>query len=151
MKYIIVDSEGDGLAYDCTKLHVLGYSYDGIDYHHTGDYDAMRFILSGSHEDRRLVCHNAIRHDLVVFNRILGIDLTYRDFVDTLPLSWTINYTRQKHGLGSYGDDYGVPKPLVDDWAGLTYEEYAHRVVEDCKIQWRLWTDLEHKLGVLYG
>lgn len=151
MKYIVVDSEGDGLAYDCTKLHVLGWTTDGISYNHTHDYKEMITVLSGSHTERKLVCHNAIRHDLVVFNRILGLNLTYLDFVDTLPLSWTINYQRDKHGLESYGEDAGVAKPKIDDWHNLSPEEYAHRVVEDVKINWWLWKDLEKKLGVLYG
>ena len=30
MKVMVLDSEGDGLAYDCTKLHVLGWTEDGI-------------------------------------------------------------------------------------------------------------------------
>ena len=151
MQYIVIDSEGDGLAYDCTKLHTLGWTIDGVDYNHTGDYNKMREVLSGSHRERRLVAHNSIRHDLVAFNRILGTELTYLDFVDTLPLSWTLNYQRNSHGLGSYGEDYDVPKPLVEDWVGLSYEEYSHRVIEDVKIGWRVWKDLENKLDVLYG
>jgi hypothetical protein len=155
MDYIVIDSETDGWAYSCSKIHVLGWTNDGINFHHTSDYFEMRQILSGSHKKRRLVCHNAIRYDLVVFNRLLGLDLTYLDFVDTLPLSWTINYQRSqlglKHGLESYGETFGVEKPKIDDWENLTYEDYAHRVTEDVKINWLLWKDLEKKLGVLYG
>lgn len=151
MNYIVIDTESDGFAYECSKIWVLGWTEDGINYNHTGSYDEMRSVLSGDHKERRLVCHNAIRHDLVAINRILGLNLTYLDFVDTLPLSWTINYDRNKHGLESYGEDYGVPKPEVEDWVGLSYEEYAHRVTEDCKIGWKLWKDLERKLDILYS
>lgn len=151
MKYIVIDSETDGLLDTVDRIWTLGWTEDGISYNHTGDYFEMRAVLSGSYKERRLVCHNAIRYDLVVFNHILGTNLTYLDFVDTLPLSWTINYQRDKHGLESYGVDFGVPKPKIDDWEGLTYEEYAHRVTEDVKINWFLWKDLEKKLGVLYG
>lgn len=151
MRFIVVDSETDNLQDVATKIHVLGWSEDGVSFSHTDNYDEMRKVLSGSHKDRKLVCHNAIRFDLVVFNRLLGMDLGYLDFVDTLPLSWTINYQRDKHGLESYGETFGVPKPKITDWEGLTYEEYAHRVTEDVKINWLLWKDLERKLGVLYG
>ena len=102
MRYIVFDSETDGFQDIASKIHVIGWTEDGVNFRHTQDYYEMRQILSGQHTDRRLVCHNAIKFDLVVFNRILGISLEYRDFVDTLPLSWTINYSRDKHGLESY-------------------------------------------------
>jgi DNA polymerase III alpha subunit (gram-positive type) len=151
MRFIVVDSETDGLQDVCTKIHVLGWTDDGLNYHTTHDYFEMKQVLSGDHNDRRLVCHNAIRFDLPVFNRILGCDLTYFDFVDTLPLSWTINYQRDRHGLEYYGEDFGIQKPKITDWEGLTNEEYAHRVTEDVKINWLLWCDLKRKLNVLYG
>jgi len=150
MRFIVVDSETDGFQDVCTKIHVLGWTEDGVNFNATSDYFEMRQVLSGSPKERRLVCHNAIRFDLPVFNRLLGRDLTYRDFVDTLPLSWTINYQRDKHGLESYGEAFGVPKPKIEDWSNASYEEYAHRVKEDVKINWFLWKDLERKLNILY-
>ena len=151
MREIVVDSETNGFQYECDKIWVLGWTEDGNNINHTPDYNKMREVLSGSHTERRLVCHNAVRFDLVVFNRLLGLNLTYLDFIDTLPLSWTINYDRNKHGLESYGVDFNVPKPEITDWENLTYEDYAHRVSEDVKINGLLWQDLKMKLGVLYG
>jgi hypothetical protein len=148
MRYVVLDSEGDGLWFNCTKLHVLAWTEDGINFHHTFDYDEMRKVLN--EPDTKLICHNAVRHDLPVFNNILGTSLTYLNFVDTLPLSWYLNFDRQKHGLESYGLDYGIPKPEVEDWQNLTPEEYAHRCIEDVKINWKLWKELERKLGVIY-
>lgn len=149
MRYLVFDTESDGLAYEATKLHVLSWTEDGSSFNTTGDYSKMREFFS--QKGVKYIAHNCIRHDLPLLNRILGLDLTYLDFVDTLPLSWTINYDRDKHGLESYGETFGVPKPKIDDWEGLTYEQYAHRVTEDVKINWLLWKDLEKKLGVLYG
>jgi DNA polymerase I-like protein with 3'-5' exonuclease and polymerase domains len=148
MKIIVVDSEGDGLAYDCTKLHNIGWTEDGITYNCTSDYNEMRSVLT--QPDTLFVCHNAVRHDLPVFNRILGLNLKYTSFIDSLALSWYLHYDRPKHGLATYGQDYGVPKPEIEDWVGLTQEEYNHRVLEDVKINWLLWKDLERKLNVLY-
>lgn len=148
MNIIVIDSETDGWAYDCTKIWVLGWTQDGINYETTNDYDVMRGILSDP--DAMFACHNAIRFDLVVFNRILGTSLLASQFIDTLALSWYLHYSRQKHGLESYGIDYGVPKPNIDDWQGLSYEQYQHRVIEDVKINWKLWKDLENKLNILY-
>jgi len=58
---------------------------------------------------------------------------------------------RSSYGLDSFGKDYGIPKPKVDDWENLTIEEYVFRCEEDVKINWRLWEDLRRKLMELYG
>jgi hypothetical protein len=67
-----------------------------------------------------------------------------------LAISWYVNHQRPKHGLEGYGEDYGVPKPVIKEWNDLTYEEYAHRCSEDVKINCRLWRDLDLKLNKLY-
>ncbi len=149
MKIIVLDSESDNLWKEATKLHVVAWTEDGETYHHTNDYETMRELLND--KDTRVVCHNAIRHDLPTFNKLLGLSLDHTKFIDTLALSWYLNFERDKHGLEGYGIDYGVPKPKVEDWTNLTYEEYAHRCVEDVKINWRLWKDLEGSLLKLYG
>lgn len=149
MKIIVLDSETDGWVENVTKLHVVAWTEDGETFHHTNDKAKIREILS--QEDTRVVCHNAVRYDLPVFNKLLNTKLTYLNFIDSLVLSWYVNFDRSAHGLESYGIDYGVPKPKVDDWENLTYEEYAHRCVEDVKINWRLWKELEGKLIKLYG
>tara|TARA_R110001599_G_scaffold2705_6_gene14735 strand:- start:2337 stop:4100 length:1764 start_codon:yes stop_codon:yes gene_type:complete len=113
---------------------------------HTHDYDEMRYVLLNS---ETLVGHNIIRFDLPAVESLLDIKVTAR-LVDTLALSWYLNHDRPKHGLEGYGVDYGVPKPVIDDWDSLTPEEYAHRCDEDVKINNRLWRDLDMKLNKLY-
>jgi DNA polymerase I-like protein with 3'-5' exonuclease and polymerase domains len=149
MKIIVLDSESDGLWKEATKLHVVAWTDDGETYHHTNDYEVMKSLLL--EEDTRIVAHNSIRHDLPTFNKILGLNLNHTKFIDSLALSWYVNFERDKHGLEGYGIEYGVPKPKVEDWSSLSYEEYTHRCVEDVKINWRLWKDLERKLLKLYG
>jgi hypothetical protein len=39
----------------------------------------------------------------------------------------------------------------VQDWKGLTYEDYQHRCQEDVKINKLLWDKLKRKLNALYG
>ena len=148
MNIVVLDSESDGLAYECTKLHVLSYTRDGETYHSTGDYDDMRAVINSAD---MLVAHNSIRHDMVVFNRILGIPMDYKRWVDTLALSWYLYPERQRHGLADWGVDLGVPKPKVDDWQNLSYEEYAHRCTEDCKINWKLWVKMKNRLEEIYN
>jgi len=142
----VFDIETDGLLDDLTKIHVLSYSYDGKEVISTGDYDEMRKFFE---EETSLVGHNIILFDIPAVEKVLGIKVKAR-LVDTLALSWYLNHHRTKHGLEGYGEDYGVPKPVIKDWDSLTYEEYAHRCSEDVKINSRLWRDLWHKLNKLY-
>ena len=48
------------------------------------------------------------------------------------------------------GEDFGIPKPVIEDWKGLTQEEYAHRCEEDVKINYHLWQDLIFKFRRVY-
>jgi len=142
---MIFDIETDGL--DPTFIHVMSWE-DDKDIHSTSDYDEMRAVLMSAEE---LSGHNIIRYDLPALNKILGFTLAkHQRVVDTLPLSWYVNYDRSKHGLEGYGNDYGVPKPKIDDWENLTYEDYAHRCEEDVKINIRLYKELMYKLKKLY-
>jgi len=142
----VFDIETDGLLDDLTKIHVLSYTHDGKEIVSTGDYDQMREFF----EKREVLTgHNSIRFDIPAVEKVLGIKVKAR-LIDTLALSWYLNHQRMRHGLEGYGDDYGVPKPVIKDWDSLTYEEYAHRCSEDVKINWRLWRDLDLKLNKLY-
>ena len=96
-----------------------------------------------------LVGHDIHRFDVPAVERILGIKIKAK-LIDTLALSWYLSHNRIKHGLATYGEEYGIPKPKIDDWDNLTPEDYAHRVVEDVKINNRLWRDQQLKLNKLY-
>lgn len=142
----VFDIETNGLLDVLDKIHVLSWSTDGKEVHHTHDYDEMRKFFT---EAKVLIGHNVIRFDVPAVEKVLGIKVKAR-LVDTLALSWYLNHDRQKHGLESYGVDYGVPKPVIKDWDSLTPEDYTHRCVEDVKINCRLWRDLQTKLKRLY-
>jgi len=142
----VYDIETDGLLDELTKIHVLSYSDDGKTVHHTHDYDEMREFFTTR---KALVGHNHVRFDIPAVKKVLGIEVKAR-LIDTLALSWYLHHDRMKHGLEGYGEDYGVPKPVIKDWDSLTPEEYAHRCDEDVKINVRLWRDLDLKLNKLY-
>ena len=142
----VFDIETDGLLDVLTKIHVMSWSNDMGEVKHTHDYDEMRYVLLNS---ETLVGHNIIRFDIPAVEKLLGIKVKAR-LIDTLALSWYINHGRMKHGLEGYGEEYGVPKPVIKDWNTLTPQEYAHRCDEDVKINNRLWRDLSLKLGKLY-
>lgn len=147
MTTTVFDIETDGLLDELTKIHVLSYmGTDGL-VHHTHDYDDMRTFFA---ETDVIVGHSIVRFDVPAVEKVLGIKVKSR-LIDTLALSWYLNHGRLLHGLASYGEEYGVPKPVVDDWHNLSPEEYAHRCDEDVKINVRLWRDLQIKLNKLYG
>jgi hypothetical protein len=142
----VFDIETDGLLDEMTKIHVMSWSNDMGEVKHTHDYDEMRYVLLNT---GTLVGHNIIRFDIPAVEKLLGIKVKAR-LIDTLALSWYINHGRIKHGLEVYGEEYGVPKPVIEDWNTLTPQEYAHRCDEDVKINNRLWRDLSLKLDKLY-
>ena len=143
---IVFDVEADNLLDDATKIHCLSYTSDGKNYNTLFDYEDMRKLILSQ---QGLIGHNIIRYDVPLLEKILGIKIKARRF-DTLPMSWVLNYDRPKHGLESFGDDFNVPKPKIDDWQNLTPEEYAHRCTEDVKINWLLWQDLLKRFMFIY-
>lgn len=119
---------------------------DGNRVRHTHDYEEMRSLLLNANV---LIGHNIQRYDIPLLERILGIKIKAR-LIDTLALSWYLHHKRVIHGLESYGEEYGVPKPEIDDWQNLTPEQYAHRCVEDVKINRQLYKELDEKLLKIY-
>jgi hypothetical protein len=140
----IFDIETDGL--DSTKIHVLSWLGEDKEVHHTHDYEAMRIFFT---EAKVLIGHNIIRFDIPAVEKVLGIKVKAR-LIDTLPLAWYLDFYRPSHGLASYGEEFGVPKPKIDDWENLSPEEYAHRCNEDVRINTVLFNRLNYKLEKLY-
>lgn len=97
-----------------------------------------------------LICHNLIRWDVPVYERLLGIKIKAK-LIDTLALSWYLYPLRNKHGLESHGEDLGIAKPVITDWSNQTQEEYEHRVSEDVKINVALWKKMFRYLLDIYG
>ena len=144
----VFDIETNGFLDVMTKIHVLAYQREDMEEPvFTHDYDEMRkfFLTEGV-----VIGHNIIRFDNPAIEKLLGIKVNCQ-VIDTLGLSWYLNHERDRHGLEWYGEDYGIPKPKVVDWDSLTPEDYAHRCVEDVKINMRLWKSLNYKLGKLYS
>ena len=103
-----------------------------------------------SDPDKILIGHNIQRYDVPAVEKLLGVEVKCK-LVDTLALSWYLFPDRPQHGLESWGEYFGVPKPVVTDWEGLSVEEYIHRCEEDVKINWMLWQKCWKYLLKLYG
>lgn len=110
------------------------------------DYDEMRRCLEKA---QVLVGHNIVRFDIPVLEKILGIKIKAK-LVDTLALSWYLHPKRPRHGLASYGEDFGISKPEVEDWEDQPLEVYVHRCEEDVRINTHLWNAQWSKLKRIY-
>lgn len=110
------------------------------------DYEEMRRCLAKA---ECLVIHNGIRFDKPVLERILGIEIKAK-IIDSLALSWYLQPKRPRHGLASYGEDFGIKKPEVEDWTDQPLEVYLHRCQEDVRINTHLWNAQYAKLKRIY-
>ena len=139
----VFDVEADGL--DATKIHCLVYG-KGKGTVSITDYNGMKeFLLKAD----TLIGHNICRYDIPTLERLLEIKIEAK-LIDTLALSWYLEPTRKRHGLEFYGEDFGVPKPVITDWEGLSGEEYVHRCREDVKINTKLWEQQHKQLVKMY-
>lgn len=142
----VCDIETDGL--NPTKIHCVGWhNVDTKGDKTLTNYDDMRTFFS--QEGVVFIIHNGLGYDKPAIERILGIKFR-SPVIDTLGLSWYLYPTRKLHGLESWGEDFGVPKPEIDDWENLSLEEYCHRVEEDVKINTQLWIKIKKDLAKLY-
>lgn len=152
-KSFVADIEATGLLDKVEKpedLHVFSISYlDGTyKIKSTTSTEDIKAVMSSP--DNIVVGHNFFLYDVPALEKMLGIEVK-ATIIDSLFTSWYIEPSRNRHGLEKYGEEMGVPKPEIDDWENLTYEEYEHRCEEDVKINTNLWHQQYYKLMELYG
>lgn len=140
----VFDIEGDSLT--PTKIHCVVYERDGKHIVLTKYEEMRKFFLS----EKVLIAHNLQRFDIPTVERLLSIKVKAQ-LIDTLALSWYLEPKRVKHGLAEWGEEFGVPKPKVDDWENLPLETYIHRCTEDVKINVKVWDKFKRHLVTLYG
>ena len=146
MKVKVFDIEADGLK--PTKIHCLSAMYNGKP-RSTSSYKNMRLFFSG--EDCYWVGHNITRFDIPVLERLAGVVVDPTRLIDTLALSWYLQPDRHRHGLESYGVEYGMLKKEIDDWENLSLVEYMVRCNRDVEINTRLWEEQYKHLMAIYG
>lgn len=142
MEYVF-DIEANGLKPD--KIHCIVVS--------SGSSAVMAVhskYISAMGEDDYLIGHNIVCYDMPVLKKLAGVN-TKAKLVDTLALSWYLYPKRAKHGLADWGEEFGVPKPKIDNWDDLEPEEYLHRCKEDVKINTLLWEKMKVDLTAIYG
>ena len=149
MKEVVFDIEADNLLPGITKIHCLSYKVLGKDEVRT-IYDFKDIESLFNQEGLLFIGHHVIGYDFKALEKIYGIKRPKHIF-DTLAWSWYLFPDRAEHGLESWGEDFGVPKPKIDDWENLTIEEYAHRCEEDVKINTKLYQLVKTKMKEIYS
>ncbi len=149
----IVDIETDGI--EATKIHCMSI-HNGERIRTLTTYADMQVFIATVEKDDRIIGHNFIRYDAPIIERILELKIPCQ-IVDTLALSWYLypehrqHGYKPKHGLAHWGERFGVPKPVVEDWENACLETYVHRCEEDVKINYKLWRMQSHDLNGLYN
>jgi hypothetical protein len=152
MKYTIFDLECDGLLDVVTKLHCFCYQiYEKGVLLEKGALVNPNDIITFLDKQETIIGHNIIRFDIPVLKKILGWKKPKElKIIDTMGLSWYLYIGRKSHGLESFGEEFGVPKPKISDWSNLTVEEYIHRCSEDVEINQILFHNQMNLLSKLY-
>lgn len=143
MKWAVFDTEADGLV--PTKFYCLSYDTGEIKKSIT-DYNEMRGFLK---ETDVIIGHNILLFDVPNLERILEVKYS-GTVIDTLVLSWYLYNERDRHGIESWGEELGIPKPEITDWLNLSLEEYIFRCESDREITKRLWDKQVAYLKMLY-
>ena len=147
MDFCVFDIETDGLLDEVTKIHVFSYTIISGENSKSGslyDYqEIITFLLS----QEVLVGHNIIRYDIPVLEKILGIDLSSKEIIDTLGLSWYVFCQEKKHSLEVWGEKVGVAKIEISDWQNLSIEDYTKRCETDVKINVKVF---KHIYNIIY-
>lgn len=154
-KVLVADLESDGFLDKLTKIHVLSVGWKDSNskwqIKSTNSEEDVRKVFGN--KNNYIVMHNGRRFDKAAIEKVYNFKVE-ATIIDSLALSWWLYPNRQKEGkkfgLEFFGEDFGVPKPKVTDWEGLTYDEYKHRCEEDVKINILLWEDLKAKLELMY-
>lgn len=148
MREFIFDIESDGLLDTVTKIHCLSYSQ--ADGRFSGTIYSEEDIKNFFSHDYLYIGHHVIGYDFKALEKIYGIKRPKYIF-DTLAWSWYLFPDRGEHGLESWGEDFGVPKPKIDDWQNLAMLEYTHRCEEDVKINTKLYQLIKSKMKEIYS
>lgn len=125
---LLADCETDGLDY--TKMHCVSckpYS--------TGDplirFTKMREFeeYTGDMKPKKWVFHNGLNFDVDAVNSTTGVEIDYKDVIDTAVVSKLVNYSKfRTHSLKELGEYLGVHK---GEYAG-SWDYYNEEMGDYC-------------------
>lgn len=135
MLITVFDTEANGLLEEADRIHCACLRSNKGNTHSYINADIELFLDALSVSDI-IACHNVISYDLPLLEKLYG----YKHegiVVDTLVLSRLLQPERVgRHGLEAWGERFGVPKPIHEDWTTCT-PEMLHRCEQDVEINYR--------------
>ena len=140
------DLEADGLLPTVTTVWCGAFSdLDTGEKHFFGPWEMEKMVEFLKKVDF-LVMHNGIDYDLPLMERLLKY--TYQgEFFDSFIVSqMTVPDRLGGHGLGPWGERFGVPKPKHEDWSFYS-EEMKHRCIVDVEINRLTYLQLMKELN----
>lgn len=97
-----------------------------------------------------IIMHHGLGYDIRLVEKLLNFKVK-SEIIDSLGLSWSLFPDRNSHGLESWGEFFGIPKPTIIDWNNeKLLPEYINRCQEDVKINLALWDKIEWLANELY-
>lgn len=137
----VIDIESDGLYpsviwvmcwYDLLK-HIKGRCVGG---------EEIKSWFAQRHRDAIYVGHNILKYDAPHLNRLLDIDVSVKNCIDTLVLSTLYSPSIEDgHSLEVWGEKIGYPKIEFSDWSRYS-EEMAVYCERDVEITTKLFLRL---------
>ncbi len=146
------DIEGDNLLDGITKVYCTSYAEmsPSMDVLNAGTHTEKEGIVElFTDPNNILIMHNGVAFDAPAIEKIYNIKVE-AEVIDTLFLSWYLYPKMVRHGLAIWGEELGISKVEIDDWVGLTLEEYVERCEVDVQIQVALWKQVWKHLMLLY-
>lgn len=130
---LVFDLEADNLKENVTRIWCITIN----DQHYGPDQiDHAVEVLNGSW----VVGHNIINYDLEVIKKFYPWFKPAK-IDDTFILSCLFEPDRSGHGLADWGIQFGIPKPVHEDWTQYS-PEMRHRNIEDVRITERVYQHL---------
>lgn len=134
---LIWDLEADGLLETITKVWCITIWEEGS-YTHYGPSEIETAVKRLN--NRWLVCHNQISYDIPAIKKFYPWFKPSK-IDDTFILSSLFEPDRAGHGLADWGEQFGVPKPVHEDWTQYS-DDMKVRNMTDVQINVMVWEHL---------
>ena len=136
MNILVFDTESDGFVEEATTAW-CACTTDNRGRTRSYPTDKIPEFLSVLRGADLIVAHHLIGHDLPLLEKIHGY--VHKGLVlDTLILSRLLNPDLiGGHSIEAWGERFGVPKPVHEDWS-----KYSPEMLHRCSVD----TDINHRL-----
>ena len=144
---LVGDLEADGFLSEATLIWCAVFKDLDTEEVHRFFPDEVHLIPKLLSQAEFLVMHNGLDYDLPLMERIL--DYKYDgEFFDSYIVSMMTNPDRYGgHGLAPWGERFGRPKPVHEDWSQFS-DDMMFRCEEDVEINFLTYKQL---IKELYG